>query len=126
MPKKLDVKDLFGLAVLCEKYECHGLVRPWSEQYNPFFTPFDDCDRWLYITWALGFQRVFTDVAGRVVKRAVLSVNGEVSMGNQSFGRSPMPEKIIGLSASLSTWYFELIVSRAYLRSAGRDNPATP
>lgn len=97
VPKVLELSDLFGLAVLCERYECHGLVRPWTERLIPNLTPLRDFDRWLYISWAFGMRSQFTNIAKILVEQAtILLPSRKLSMINPEVYRLPMPETIIG------------------------------
>ncbi|EKD17459.1 uncharacterized protein L3040_005062 [Drepanopeziza brunnea f. sp. 'multigermtubi'] len=67
--------ELFEIAILCEKYNCASLVKPWLGSWLPlesWATILND-DRWLYIAWAFGREIMFRKVAKGIVTRMRLS-----------------------------------------------------
>ncbi|OCL05089.1 hypothetical protein AOQ84DRAFT_345261, partial [Glonium stellatum] len=65
IPMTLDVTALANLAILCDKYDCAGCVKPWSMLWLPEWVPHADEDgfeRLLFITYVLDLPDAFSRV----------------------------------------------------------------
>ncbi|KUJ06361.1 uncharacterized protein LY89DRAFT_410850 [Mollisia scopiformis] len=100
-PRKPKLILLFNIAVLCEKYDCHDLVRPWSSRWLKDLWPASrlfkvDHDRCLYIAWALGEQEYFKAISKDLVATVhLVGPDRKATNGRDYIDRGPMPDGII-------------------------------
>ncbi|TVY84255.1 hypothetical protein LSUE1_G001356 [Lachnellula suecica] len=83
IPVSLTLDALHQVAVLCDMYDCAGLVQPWLGQWlsdGERAASNTSGDKWVFITWALGNKLVFEKSTSRIVRE--ISVNNE----GQAFG----------------------------------------
>lgn len=116
----ISLDSLWNLAILCELYDCHRLVSPWSgawiEKQRAARVPGGDTDeRWLYIAWSFGRQDLFYEVASELVKCVSLEIDGGQPLVAGKPIREPMPEQILGIFALLRVvicliWNLEYIL----------------
>lgn len=114
-PKNLFLIQLFDIAGLCEKYDCHDLIRPWSGRWitslrhNVGEWAIGDC-RWIYIAWAFGIQDIFQAAALNIIKQVYLSGldRRPTVRWVRRIDREPMPDRIVGEESLFlfSAWTF--------------------
>jgi hypothetical protein len=89
LPGRITFRDLYRLAVICDKYDTVGVVRPFWDRYGaPFLTHIEEQghEEWLYIAWTFGIE----DVCLKIVKKLVLETT--ITVGKLSrAGRSLEP-----------------------------------
>jgi hypothetical protein len=59
LPDTLSFQDLYKLAVVCDKYDAVGVVRPFWDKYGaPFLSHIEErnYEEWLYIAWTFGIE----------------------------------------------------------------------
>ncbi|KAI9053191.1 hypothetical protein LZ554_003457 [Drepanopeziza brunnea f. sp. 'monogermtubi'] len=103
-----EAPELFDIAILCEKYNCASLVKPWLRSWLPlesWSTILTD-DRWLYIAWAFGREIMFRKVAKGLVTRMRLSPSSVPFTQSRTAFPRPYPncnimENILAVRASL-------------------------
>lgn len=99
VPSTLEFEAILDVAILCDKYDCVGLVRPWlslwlvneETQYNE-----PGYEGWLFIAWVFGREIFFQLLATKLLREMKTNDEGE---NLNSAGRvlpSPMPPDIIG------------------------------
>ena len=62
LPSSIDVKHLFQLCVLGDKYDCIRVLRPWlTDWMSPWagYLTYYGCEEWAFITWAVGDEEKF-------------------------------------------------------------------
>lgn len=112
LPNKLSFRELYRLAVVCDKYDAIGTVRPFWDKYGaPFLTHMQEqgYEEWLYIAWAFGIE----DVCIRVMKRLALEtiiIKGELSRANRKL-KPILPPYACGECTSL----IQFIYTRSHL-----------
>jgi hypothetical protein len=75
-PATLPYQTLLQVAVLCDPYQCINLVRPWLPQWladEETSSLKSSQENWLFIAWVFGREKVFKELATRMVQR--VSVN---------------------------------------------------
>jgi hypothetical protein len=75
-PATLPYQTLLQVAVLCDQYQCINLVRPWLPQWlagEETSSLKSSQENWLLIAWVFGREKVFKELATRMVQR--VSVN---------------------------------------------------
>lgn len=71
LPDDRDVPEVFQLAVLCDKYDCIRLLRPWTGKW---YTHFDenrdkhDPGKRLFIAWAFGYDEEYKRLSRTLYK----------------------------------------------------------
>lgn len=93
-----DYSLIFHVAVLCEKYSCLNLVKPWLNRWLPsgLMASVMTNHHLLYIAWAFGDEILFKNVATRLVTRMRVAVNGQ-PFTTVGFGfPRPHPDGIVG------------------------------
>jgi hypothetical protein len=127
LPKTLEYKALFNLAVVCDKYDLVHLVRPfldlWSWAKPYFYTAgqsnsFDPS--WLFVAWTFGYTESFRSLAKHISLEATLNYDPVTLVPDRNQVLMPtggvvlereMPPGIIGTSIPQS-----LILPEASLR----------
>lgn len=82
VPKELDCKILYRIAIRCEQYDCHVVVEPWKyiwlqlqNEANYRYEPGEE-DR-IYIDWAFGRENSFAKMITDLVRLLEVCPNGE-------------------------------------------------
>ena len=91
VPATLTFESILNIAVLCDKYDCVGLVKPWlnswlaneSTQYKE-----PGHEEWLFVAWVFGRENIFKAFAAKLVC--------EVRTNSKEDFPTPMPPDIIG------------------------------
>jgi hypothetical protein len=76
----LTVHQLYNVATLCDYYDCVHLVRPWlgswlAEEVEQSKVPGQE--EWLTIAWVFGREKVFTELAARMVREVETNEYGD-------------------------------------------------
>lgn len=99
VPNNPQYATLLQIAVLCDQYDCVGLVRPWlsetlwlKDELADSILP--DHHQWLFIAWVFGREKVFENLASRMVTSTDMlhDFPDEASWINLH----PMPPQIMG------------------------------
>jgi hypothetical protein len=81
VPKSISFDWLVEIAVLCDKYDCVGLVHPYIESWmDPWI---DHClepsyERWLFIAWTFGCQQIFSLLMTFLVRSVEVDSDGKM------------------------------------------------
>jgi hypothetical protein len=94
----LTTRNLFFLAILVDQYQCIDLVRPWLDTWLS-----DEkelirygAERWLFIAWVFGREKVFEEASTQLVRRAT-TLEGKLYNSDTSMHfPHPMPPGITG------------------------------
>jgi hypothetical protein len=86
IPEKIEYNELFNVTVLCDQYDCVGLLRPWFSRW--FDQSVVDAiarkheglpsERWLFIGWVFGNRELFEKAMGMLVLRSRKSQDGHL------------------------------------------------
>jgi hypothetical protein len=112
VPSKLPLNTLSDVAILCDQYDCVQLVKPWlfqwleGEHSDWKQSPTLGREKWLFIAWVFGRERVLTDLGLVLVREIQTFSNGNCLALASRCG--PMPVGLIGMSLSLNTIYMPL------------------
>jgi len=95
----LPYKLLYQVAILSDKYQCAGLVRPWLDQWLSE-DGFSESTKpgqegWLFIAWAFGQEKTFENLASMLVRSVEVNKKGECLRDKHPLPE-PMPNGIIG------------------------------
>lgn len=98
--ENVSLDDLSNLAILCEEYDCHRLISPWSgtwikHQWEGSKRMMIRDERWLYIALSFGRQDIFDEVTINFINIFQISSTGEPLKEGESI-REPTPENILG------------------------------
>jgi len=82
IPTTLPYHQLLNVAVLVDQYNCRDLVRPWlnmwlADEEKESKAP--EHENWLFIAWAFGREKVFEDLAMKMVEDIVISDGGHLT-----------------------------------------------
>jgi hypothetical protein len=97
IPMERDVAALAELAILCDKYDCAGSVKPWSLLWIAEWLPCvgqDGFEKLLFITYGLDLPDAFS----KVTKALVESHHGQLQFDGTSSGYEILPEGLTGES----------------------------
>lgn len=102
VPSTLESFDTFiALAILCDKYDCVGLIKPWLHSWvgndgTEFKWDESGYESWLFIAWVLGWKDRFQSLAIKLVRTVQINDAGEILTWNGDILPSQMPPDIIG------------------------------
>jgi hypothetical protein len=74
LPNTLSFQNLYQLAVVCDKYDAVGPIRPFWDKYGaPFLSNIEEAgyEEWLFIAWTFGIE----DVCIKVMNKLILETN---------------------------------------------------
>ena len=80
LPTALDFKELLRLAIICDKYDVVGLVRPWLSQWEEPLKPsaFEPGhEEWLFIAWTFGDNHTYEFLADQLVSDSTSNEVGQ-------------------------------------------------
>ena len=75
LPDTLSFRDLYHLAVVCEKYDAVGAFRPFWDRYGaPHLSYVGEVgyEEWLYIAWTFGIEDVYMKVMSKLVSETCM------------------------------------------------------
>lgn len=108
MPSKIRYETLHDLAILCDKYDCVGIVQPWYEgwlkldQIYPSKPLNQRRESVLFIAWVFGLHDVFESTAINLVQYIRTNDEG-LFWGYSGFSNwDPMPPHIVGKHALIT------------------------
>lgn len=107
VPSKLKDFDTFlALAILCDKYDCVGLIKPWLQPWAgnkgtvsvvwDVLWDVPGYESWLFIAWVLGWKNRFQALATNLVRTVQINDAGVALTRHGDFLPSQMPPDIIG------------------------------
>ena len=97
VPDSLAFETIVQVAVLCDKYDCVGLVKPWlSLWYEETHALEPGHELWLFIAWVLGKKEIFQDLATKLVNVVKTNFKGDCLTSTGEILASQMPIDIIG------------------------------
>lgn len=83
--RKIDRSLLFRVAVLCDKYDCFRLTKPWLKGWamkHNFFGAYQTGDA--FISWTFGFEKVFEHTLVSLVQQSMLAIDTSVHHENEN------------------------------------------
>lgn len=99
VPPTLTFKDILDIAVLCDKYDCVGLVKPWLplwlvNEETQYKEP--EHEEWLFIAWVFGREKTFRELATKLVREVKTNHKGDCLASTGEILPSRMPPDIVG------------------------------
>lgn len=93
IPSTLTYHTLLSVAILVDQYDCVELIQPWVKSW--LANEETEClkkgqEHWLFIAWTLGREKVFQNLAEKLVRSLEPIGSGRLS-------NCPMPPQIIGI-----------------------------
>ncbi|CZR66909.1 uncharacterized protein PAC_16810 [Phialocephala subalpina] len=98
VPTTLTYKTLLDVAVLCDRYNCVELVEPWLSQWlSDEEKSWKEAghENWLFIAWVFARDKVFSDLAARMVREATTNDDGKCLTSSGAEVSGPMPPKVL-------------------------------
>ena len=99
VPEELSFQQLRSVCVLCDKYDCITLVRPWISKWQArqdFPAGQEFYEEWLFIAWTTGDEATFKRVGRSMILRA--STNESGAFNDTRLSWLKMPPGFIGQS----------------------------
>ena len=104
LPKALSFQGMVNMAVLCDKYDTTGLVRPWSEQWEASFKGIKlkepGREEYLFVAWTFGDLSSYEKIAKRLVYECSCDNKGRYIAGGYVLGKN-LPPGSLGESCSV-------------------------
>lgn len=120
VPADIDFQLLHQVAVLCDLYDCVGLVQPWVEGWimkdgdllvSPWSGMHEPHDQWIFIAWVFGKEEIFKKCAGWLPIGVTVDQHGGCFYNGRPLDPY-MPDGLLGVFFSLPAWYeFDQMVS---------------
>jgi len=100
----LSLEDLFQVAIICDKYDTVGLVRPfmdlhgWTENLVPDIESRTRCDpSWSFIAWTFGYDHSFDALVRHLALTVSLGVDDQPELeDNSEMNPDDLPSDILG------------------------------
>lgn len=99
VPKELTFEQLLNVCILCDKYDCITLVRPWiwRWQERQIHLPWEILsEEWLFIAWTTGDEAKFRRTAQSLILHANTDESG--AFNDARLSELVMPPGFIGQS----------------------------
>jgi hypothetical protein len=96
--KRLSVEELYNLAILCDKYDCVHLIKPWVDDWfrDAELQIVGESAKRLFIAWSFGRIERFRIAASVLLMQSGTDENGQLlDLKGQSIPEV-MPPGIIG------------------------------
>jgi len=100
VPAKLSYEELMNVAILCDKYDCVKLVKPWVfkwcqivEKVATIGTKKHD---YMFVAWLFGRQKVFNLLAGRLLYQVKTNESSECLTASGEKLSHLLPAGLIG------------------------------
>jgi len=97
--KRLSVEELYNLAILCDKYDCVHLIKPWVDEWYrdaELLRIVGESSKRLFIAWSFGRIESFEIAASALLTQGGMDENGQlVDLKGQAVPEV-MPPGIIG------------------------------
>ncbi len=101
IPNRLSENLLAQVAILCDKYDCAHLVKPWLAGWLSVIEsdtkPQTGGGRNLFIAWVFGREKTFKTLVPLLVRETYINNRGQLS---DIYGRpcfEPMPPGLLGM-----------------------------
>ena len=100
IPSRLELETILHMAVLCDKYDCAGLVKPWLDswlvnEWSQYDRPGNE--QWLFIAWVFGKEQIFEASARKLQREMTVDDCGKALTSTGESFSSLMPAGIIGM-----------------------------
>ena len=94
-------KDLVGLAVVCDKYDCRGGVLSWVDTWTAAWKSRmleSGYEEWLFVAWVFGIKEGFGKLSRKLILESYIdSADGELkTAGGMRLGKLTIPERVLG------------------------------
>lgn len=103
IPQSLDLPEMVSLAVVCDKYDTAGLVRPWVKQWEESLREhFDllndpDCEEYIFFAWTFGDISTYEKIAERLIFDSTSDNEGQLFADGNLLGKN-LPPGAVGES----------------------------
>ena len=94
-------KDLVGLAVVCDKYDCRGGVLSWVDTWTAAWKPRmleGGYEEWLFVAWVFGIKEGFGKLSRKLILESYIDpADGELkTAGGMRLGKLTIPGRVLG------------------------------
>ena len=101
VPKALNFQGMVNLAVLCDKYDTAGLVRPWIKQWETSLKidlEEPGCQEYLFFAWTFGDLSSYEKIAKRLIYESTCDNKGQLFADGHLLGKNLPPGSLGGSS----------------------------
>ncbi|KAK0119384.1 hypothetical protein ONS95_010836 [Cadophora gregata] len=98
VPNELHYLLLYQIAILCEQYDCHAILKPWLESWlknEPNDLYAIGKEEWIYIAWAFGRENYFRSKATLLLLHIELHQDGSPFVFYGTKVSEVMPDKFL-------------------------------
>ena len=88
LPNTISFRALYRLAVICDKYDAVGVVKPFWDRYGaPYLNHIEEqgYEEWLYIAWTFGMEDVCMKVMNKLILETIITM-GNLSRAGRRLG----------------------------------------
>lgn len=109
VPEFLDLHKLVSLAVVCDKYDTVGLVRPWVKPWEESLKKRSidvkkpGCEEYLFVAWTFGDLSTYEKIAERLIYDSTCDNKGHFFADGNLLGKN-MPPGALGKSSIVGAW----------------------
>jgi hypothetical protein len=100
IPAKRSYEELLNLAILCDKYDCVRLVKPWVSKWchalEQRIENWDGKEDYLFVAWVFGRKPAFTQLVSRFVLKVKTNEKSECLNHLGEKVSHLMPEQLAG------------------------------
>ena len=106
VPDVLELHELVSLAVVCDKYDTAGLVRPWIKRWErslknwPAIVEQPGREEYLFFAWTLGDLSTYEKIAQRLIYNSTCDHEGQLVAHGNLLGKD-LPPGAIGESSTV-------------------------
>ncbi|KAH6675915.1 hypothetical protein B0J14DRAFT_587588 [Halenospora varia] len=129
VPEKLGYRELLGVAILCDQYDCVELVRPWLGTWTCYEAI--QCfvvghEQWLFIAWVFGREDTFSRLSSALVRSLAVDGAGQAVNHHGQKMADPMPlgivENILAVRRSAISSLLQVLYDRLTLFEAATNS----
>jgi hypothetical protein len=101
VPQTLEFDQLLNVAILCDKYDTVGLIRPWLPKWEGKLKPLAYAagyEDYLFISWAFGDYYTYGGLARKLVHTSKSNAAGQLISPTRGLLEFKMPPCAVGQS----------------------------
>ena len=106
VPDVLEFHELISLAVVCDKYDTAGLVRPWIKTWEESLKNWSVIveqpggEEYLFFAWTFGYLSTYEKIANRLIYNSTYDHKGQFFAHGNLLGKD-LPPGAIGESSTV-------------------------
>lgn len=106
LPEALDLHEMLSLAVVCDKYDTAGLVRPWIKQWEESLKKRSTLveapgrEKYLFFAWTFGDFSSYEKIARSLIYNSTCDNEGQLFADGNLLGKN-LPSGALGKSPTV-------------------------